>query len=66
MCLFTDFVGAKEAQFDAGWQMVGMMAFNMFCNFLLVLVIGAQGLRLLCIKYGRLSGRCIKRTPENT
>ena len=41
MCLFTDFVGSKAAQFDAGWQMVGMMAFNMFCNFFLVLVIGA-------------------------
>jgi hypothetical protein len=66
MCLFTDFVGGKEAQFDAGWQMVGVMGFNMLSNFGIVLVIGALGTRLMIIKYGRLSGRFFKRLPGNT
>ena len=65
MLLFTDFVLSKEAQFEAGWHMVGVMAFNMFCNFLIVLVIGALGTRLLFIKYGRLAGRFFKKLPGN-
>jgi hypothetical protein len=55
MTLFTDFVGRKDAQFDAGWQMVGVMVVNMFCNLSIVLVIGAKGTRLLVVKYARLA-----------
>jgi len=61
MTLFTDFVSSADAQFDAGWQMVGLMVFNMFCNLLLVLLFGVKGVRLLLIKYGRIIHRQISK-----
>jgi hypothetical protein len=54
MCLFTEFVGQRDAQFKAGWQMVGVMVLNMSCNFFIVFKIGLKGVYLILKKYGKL------------
>jgi hypothetical protein len=54
MCCFTDFVTDKATQFDAGWQMVGIMVLNMFVNMMIVLLVGFKGLILLGIRWVKL------------
>ena len=53
MISFTDFVINKDTQFEAGWQMIGIMAINTSINMLIVLAIGFKSIILLGIRWFR-------------
>ena len=54
MCLFTDFITSKTAQYNLGWSMIFFIIFMMAVNFIFVILNAVITIYLISLKYYRV------------